>query len=222
MLRFRPMPLFTLVCAVAFAILIALGNWQWRRYEEKLRAAATAPIVAEALVKEPPHGPPLLVFGVIDGRSGWRLFVPTSDAAGAVLFIDAGFAPGVAPPDRATLATPSSIAAGRNVRGAILRPRPPGMFAPQSEPARGIWYAVDLPAMAHAAGYARAAPYVIAAPYVDAEGRARPNPFAQPSDPLPPQRHAGYAVTWWGLAAGLLGVYFAMHRTQGRLSWEPR
>ena len=33
----------------------------------------------------------------------------------------------------------------------------------------------------------------------------------------PPAKHLGYAVTWFGLAAALIGVYLALHIARGRL-----
>ena len=69
------------------------------------------------------------------------------------------------------------------------------------------------------AGLANAETYYVALPYIGATGAAEPNPFAQPggSDVLPPERHLGYALTWWGLAGALVGVYLAFHARQGRL-----
>ena len=32
-----------------------------------------------------------------------------------------------------------------------------------------------------------------------------------------PNNHLSYAITWFGLAAGLIGVYFAYHISKGRL-----
>ena len=49
---------------------------------------------------------------------------------------------------------------------------------------------------------------------------ANPYAFAKLLDPLPPQRHFGYALTWWGMAIGLLGVYLALHHSQGRLRFR--
>ena len=46
-----------------------------------------------------------------------------------------------------------------------------------------------------------------------------PYAFAKPIDPLPPERHFGYALTWWGMALGLIGVYVALHRARGRLKF---
>ena len=46
-----------------------------------------------------------------------------------------------------------------------------------------------------------------------------PYAFSQPIDPLPPERHFGYALTWWGMALALIGVYVALHRSHGRLKF---
>ena len=32
--------------------------------------------------------------------------------------------------------------------------------------------------------------------------------------------HLGYAITWFALALGLLGVYVLYHLNQGRLEWR--
>ena len=48
------------------------------------------------------------------------------------------------------------------------------------------------------------------------------NPYARLrlDDELPPQRHFGYAITWWGLAIALIGVYLAFHYQKGRLRFR--
>lgn len=221
MLRFRPLPILTVSSIAAFALLLTLGGWQWARFEDKVRARDVAPPTIEAQVDEGPRGPLQLVYAVLDGQAGWRILAPLPDGPDTVLFVDAGFAPGLQPPDRDGLKTPA-IAPNRPLRGVRVTPSPPGPFAAKADPARGVWYAIDLPAMARAAGYANAKPYLLAAPYVGVDGKSRPNPFAHAVDPLPPERHVGYAITWWGLAVGLVGVYLLMHVRAGRLVWERR
>jgi len=50
--------------------------------------------------------------------------------------------------------------------------------------------------------------------------RTTTNPYGAPTpvDPLPPERHFGYALTWWGLAAALFVIYWVFHASRGRLS----
>ena len=90
-------------------------------------------------------------------------------------------------------------------------------------PMRRLWFAVDLQAMARNAGLDNVAEYYIASTYMGADGRAMANPFALApgADALPPARHLGYAITWYGLGIVLLIIYFAYHVSVGRLSFAP-
>ena len=80
-------------------------------------------------------------------------------------------------------------------------------------PQKHIWYARDLAGMAAADGVKLAAPVVI-------EADATPNPGGLPVGGQTvvdfPNNHLQYAITWFGLAAGLIGVYFAYHISRGR------
>jgi surfeit locus 1 family protein len=55
------------------------------------------------------------------------------------------------------------------------------------------------------------------------EADATPNPGGWPEGGKTvvdfPNNHLQYAITWFGLAAGLIGVYFAYHVSKGRLSF---
>ena len=64
--------------------------------------------------------------------------------------------------------------------------------------------------------------YYLAIPYVGANGSLTDNPYAKPNagDPLPPERHLGYALTWWGLALALVVIYVIYHIRAGRLSFS--
>jgi surfeit locus 1 family protein len=85
-----------------------------------------------------------------------------------------------------------------------------------------LWFAVDLAAMGRNAGLEDVADYYVAAAYVGADGRAVANPFALApgADALPPARHLGYSLTWYGLALVLLVIYFAYHVSVGRLALQ--
>ena len=77
--------------------------------------------------------------------------------------------------------------------------------------------------MGRNAGLENVADYYVANAYVGADGRATPNPFALApgADALPPERHMGYAITWYGLALVLIVIYFAYHGSVGRLVLKP-
>lgn len=225
MISFRPLPLMTLFSIAALALLIALGRWQWERYEEKL-AAAEEPVAEITIANYQPIPDGIqFVHGVRpDTREqGWRVFAPVQDGD-TVVFIDADFIPGVEAPGADEVRFPASLRLGAPVSGASIRPQPPAALTLAPRPLQRLWFAIDLPAMGRNAGLQNVADYYIAGAYVGADGRATPNPFALApgAEPLPPARHLGYSITWYGLALVLLVVYFAYHINVGRLSLRPQ
>lgn len=210
-MTFRPLPILSLFSVAAFALLILLGVWQWARFEGKRAAAAAEPPGVTIMVTRAYPERTHYVFGAWEGRGGWRAFVPVETAEG-VVFVDAGFAPGVAPP-----AVPPRTPAPGPLTGVRAQPSPPGPFANPPDLARRAWYHPDLAAMGRAAGFDAVGPWHLALPYEDRTGAPAPNPFLPGADPLPPERHFGYALTWWGLAAALLVMYVLFHVRVGRL-----
>ena len=97
-------------------------------------------------------------------------------------------------------------------------PQAQGWFVPDDEPARNQWFTRDAGKMAAVLGLQRVAPFI-----VDAD--ATPNPGGLPLGGKTivafPNNHLQYAATWFALALGLLGVFFAWSRQQaksGRIS----
>jgi surfeit locus 1 family protein len=224
MIRFRPLPLMTILSVVSLAILLMLGRWQWERYEEKT-AAAEEP-VAETTIEnyQPIPSAIQFMYGVRpDTREqGWRVFAPVA-FGDTTVFVDADFIPEVAPPDPSEVRFPASLRFGAPITGPSITPEPPARFTRAPDPLRRLWFAVDLDAMGRNGGLENVADSYIAASYVGADGRATRNPFALApgADVLPPARHLGYALTWYGLAIVLLVIYFAYHGSVGRLSLRP-
>ena len=207
MIRFRPLPLMTLFAVIAFGFLLLLGRWQMQRYEEK-RAAAAEPVAEMTVANyEPLPDGIVLVHGVAAGEDGWRVFAPVRNGDQTV-FVDSDFIASTEAPDWHEVRISSALRFGAPVRGASVRPGAPSPFAPAPNALERLWYDVDLAAMGRAAGLENVADYYLAAAYVGADGRAAANPFALPPgvDPLPPERHLGYALTWWGLAFALVCI----------------
>ncbi len=223
MIRFRPLLVMTLFSVVALAVLLALGRWQWERYDEKT-AAAEEP-VAELTIEgyQPIPEGIQFVHGVrTDTREqGWRVFAPVA-FGDTTVFIDAGFIPEVAPPDPSEVRFPAALRSGAPITGASIRPEPPAPLTLAPRPLQRLWFAIDLGAMGRNAGVENVADYYIAAAYVGEDGRATPNPFALApgADVLPPARHLGYALTWYGLAIVLVVIYFAYHASVGRFGFR--
>lgn len=224
MIRFRPLPLMTLFAVLALVLLIMAGRWQWQRYEQKL-AAAEEP-VAEMTIEsyQPVPDGIQFVYGVRpDTREqGWRVFAPVQ-YGDTTVFVDTDFIPGVEGPDAAEVRFPAALRFGAPITGASIRPEGSGPFVLPARPLQRLWFAIDLAAMGRNAGLENVADFYIAGTYVGADGRATSNPFALApgADALPPARHMGYALTWYGLALVLVAIYFAYHISNGRLSFKP-
>ncbi|MEZ5995076.1 MAG: SURF1 family cytochrome oxidase biogenesis protein [Hyphomonadaceae bacterium] len=224
MIRFKPLPLMSLLSVIALAVLILLGRWQWERYEQKL-AAADEPVAEMTIAAYQSIGSGIqFVHGVRPDthEQGWRVFAPVQ-FGDTVVFVDSDFVPEIQPPDPAEVRVPASLRFGAPINGAAMRPEPPAPLTLAPRPLQRLWFAIDLPAMGRNAGLGDVADYYVAAAYVGEDGRAVANPFALApgAEPLPPARHLGYALTWYGLAAVLLVIYFAYHISVGRLTLAP-
>lgn len=223
MIRFKPLILMSVLSIIAFGVLISFGRWQWEKYEEKTAAAAEP--VAEMTIAsyQPVEGGIQFVYGVrTDTREqGWRVFTPVQEGD-TIVFVDGEFIPGRDSPNPAEVRVPAAMRFGAPISGASIRPEELGPFTAPPRPLERRWYAVDLAAMGRNAGLENVADYYIAATYVGADGRAASNPFALAAgaDAMPPARHMGYALTWYGLAIVLLVIYFAYHISVGRLAFQ--
>jgi len=219
MLRFRPLPMLTLMAIAALVVLIMFGRWQWDKYVAESHAAVEPPLEVTLSDYQPMPAGVQLVYGPLESAPGWRVLIPVA-SGGRVTFVDAGYEQGVDAPDWRTVRIPGSLAHGVAITGVSVRPGVSGAFTPAADPERRIWYALDLAGMAAAAGLqgeVETASFV-ALPYIGADGRPIPNPFVLGRmDNTPPAQHLGYALTWWGLAIVLIGIYFAYHVSAGRL-----
>jgi surfeit locus 1 family protein len=100
------------------------------------------------------------------------------------------------------------------VTGVLRVPDSPSIFTPKADPAGRLWFNRDIPAMASTLGASRPAPVMLMA-----ETASNPEFSALSPAPIPAaisNRHLEYALTWFGLAAALLGVYGALLRKHFR------
>jgi surfeit locus 1 family protein len=234
-LRFRPLPGFTILAALMFALLLALGFWQLHRLQWKLALIAemaqnmhTAPLsmgqvekigVAAAQYHRVTLRGHYLNYREVyifatDPKGGpiYHVWTPLLLEGGGIMMIDRGVVP---PALRDPHTRPSGQLEGERLVAGVLRiPDGPGLFTPAPQLAQHVWYAKDLP------GVARAEHLILLAPVI-IEADAAPNPGGWPRGGQTvvalPNDHLQYAITWFLLAGCLVVVYLVYHRARGRL-----
>ena len=218
---------FLVFSVAGFALLVWLGAWQVQRlhWKEDLIARMSDRMASEPLsVSEVEarqakgenveflratatgrlvHDRELFVFTTLEGEMGWKVVTPLETDDGHAVLVDRGFIPyDLKDPARRAESRPVGQV---SVTGAV-RPRPSvrAPFAPDNDVDANVWHWWALPAMAEAAGLERASPFIL-------QAEPRPGDAAWPRASVPdpaslPNRHLGYAVTWFGLAAMLVVV----------------
>ncbi|WP_371348981.1 SURF1 family protein [Ancylobacter sp. IITR112] len=224
-----------LAALVAFAVLVGLGLWQLQRlaWKETLIAQVEARIHQDPVPLPPEadwgqidfakdeyrrvtvqgrfrHDLEVQVYALVDqepdgsGGPGYWVVTPLGLADGAYVLVNRGFVP-------LTRKAPATRAEGQvdglvTVTGLLRLPEEAALFTPANDAARDAWYVRDPDAIASAKGLVRVAPFLI-----DADATA--NPGGLPRGGLTrivfPNRHLEYALTWFGLAASLAGVFAA-------------
>lgn len=220
---------------LAFAVLVGLGLWQLQRlaWKETLIAQVEARI-HEAPAPLPPEADwgkidfatdeyrrvtaqgrflndlEVQVYALVDqapdgsGGPGYWVVTPLRLADGAIVLVNRGFVPLArkAPATRAE----GQVEGPVTVTGLLRLPEEAGPFTPANDAGKDSWYVRDPEAIASAKGLVRVAPFLI-----DADATA--NPGGLPRGGLTrivfPNRHLEYALTWFGLAASLAGVFVA-------------
>ena len=232
-MTFRPYPGVTIATIVMTAFLIWLGVWQLQRLNWKENLIATvsghmkaAPVSLDealAMSADAVQYRKVALTGHFDNAH--EAYVFTTGAGGEAVYHV--LTPFITNDDRTLMVDRGEIPESKlnphsrppvegetHVVGVWRVPDAPGMFTPAPVPQKHIWYARDLAGIAAANGVKLAAPVVI-------EADNTPNPGGSPMGNQTvvdfPNNHLEYALTWFGLAAGLIGVYFAYHISRGRL-----
>jgi len=235
---FRPLPLMTLATLVALAILISLGNWQMDRlgWKEALIARVDARVelapvpLEQALVRATPeeivyvpvtvtgtfdHAREIHLFGQnLDGHVGYFIFTPLIRETLPTVLVNRGFVPQAQknPATRVEGQVEGQVTVTGLARASTTRTR----FQPHNSPATNEWYSRDLDAMATHLGEARLVPVYVEAGPAPESGLGRLPQRGQTRITFR-NSHLGYALTWYGLAVTLLGVYIAVHISAGRI-----
>jgi surfeit locus 1 family protein len=237
-MTFRPYPGFTIFAALMIAFLCGLGVWQVQRLHWKLdliariQAGLSAPprplgtvwtpsdLAAMDYKKVTVHGRFLNtqeVYFFATGSGGvpdYHVLTPFVTATGTLL-VDRGEVP-------AERLSPATRTAGQPqgevaVTGVLRKPDAPNLFTPQPDKLRRVTYTRHPATVAATFALPPLLPMFL-------EADATPNPGGWPKGGQTvidlPNNHLSYAVTWFGLAAGLFGVWLAYHISKGRLAWK--
>ena len=142
----------------------------------------------------------------------YHVLTPFKLDDGRVLLVDRGIVP-------ERLRDPHSRPAGelkgkQRIIGIWRVPDAPGLFTPPPNIARRIWYARDVQGIAKTEHIPLAAPVIV-------EADATPNPGGWPKGGQTAftfrNDHLQYAITWFALAAVVLGGWIAYHVSLGRI-----
>jgi surfeit locus 1 family protein len=214
-------------------VLIGLGTWQVERkaWKEALIAALTERLGAppQALPAQATwqnldpaideyrrvkftaqfdHAAEALVYGAasafrpdVSGPGYW-VFTPARLTDGSLIMVNRGFVP----EDRKD---PKSRAAGQvtgpvEIVGALRWPDARHWFTPNDDAAHNLWFNRDPAAIAAAKRLGAVAPF-----FVEMEAPVPPGGLPSPGKIVVnlPNNHLQYAITWYGLAAALVGVF---------------
>ena len=223
------------LCALAvFGVLVSLGVWQLQRLSWKEALIARM----ETRIHEPAVGLPpestwgqlqaddydyrhVTVSGVFEHQNEMQLFFGSGHVPGQLIqpgyliltplrlndgtriIINRGFVPQAL---RAPATRPATLVGGpQTITGLMRPPEPRNAFTPVDDPASRLWYTRDPVAMAASLKLERTAPFTIDA---DA-GEPQVLPAGGATVFSVPNNHLSYALTWFGLAATLAGVFIA-------------
>jgi surfeit locus 1 family protein len=226
---------------VAFAFLVSLGVWQLERLAWKEALIAT---IAARTTAPPVPLPPesewaslaptdyayrhVRLEGTFEHDKEAKVFRPLADprgrysglgdliltplrlSSGAVVIVNRGFVPEnrIDPASRAE----GQIQGPVTVTGLMREPESRNPFTPADDIAHRLWFTRDPASIATAFGLDRVAPFTI-----DQDASPIPGGLPQGGETVLslPNSHLSYALTWFGLALALLGVY-------GVFAWRVR
>jgi surfeit locus 1 family protein len=222
-----------LFALVAIAVFIGLGTWQIQRKAwkealiERLEQRLSAPPIdlpprerwakldpandefrrvkfsavfvqgAEALVYTSGSALRSDVLG-----SGYWVFAAARLAGGGLVVVNRGFVPEGRQdaPTREARVSPSPA----ELLGVMRWPESRTVFSPNHDPGRNLWFVRDPAAIAAAKGWGDVAPF-----YVELESPQPPSGLPRPGPLKPNLRndHLQYAITWYGLALVVAGMF---------------
>jgi len=132
---------------------------------------------------------------------GYWVFSPARLAGGSIILVNRGFVPADHKDPATHEGTPRGII---DVVGVMRWPEVRGSFTPADDPKNNVWFLRDSNSIATFKKWATAAPF-----YIDQEEPAPTGGWPKPGklEAHLTDNHLQYAITWFGLALSLGGVY---------------
>lgn len=233
--------IFSICTLISLVILVSLGTWQLQRLQwkegliaeiaqkqsapaismmkalELFEAGKPVDLTKVTLTGQYEHGRELHMYSLREGRQGWRIITPMVMADNRMVLIDRGFVPEElkSPENRSTGLPTGDVTVTGNVR---RHDEEKGAFTPDNEPDANKWFWYDRTNMMARAGDKMnlpSVPFFVQLSEADHQGEW---PQAVPVSVRLSNSHFGYAMTWFALAAALLGVYgfYIFGRRKGR------
>jgi surfeit locus 1 family protein len=233
MMRFRPQLVPTLIFIPMLLLILVLGIWQLQRLEWK--TARITEIQAE-LSEEPKafdasmaNLAPYQFRHVLlkghflhekelrraaryhKGSLGYEILTPLVLETGETLLINRGWVPQSF--EDPSTRTETFVQGEQEIRAVLHTPSKKGLFTPENNAERNLWFWFDMPAMQQATGLALL-PLVADAIAPQVKGQL---PIPATGKIELRNDHLMYAITWFLMALGLVVVYLLYHRKEGRL-----
>ena len=231
--HFRPGWPLTIVVVASLASLVTLGTWQVQRLQWKLDlierveaglAAEPVPLPATGAAMRALDHRPVTVTGLLrhdrafakgsqqkGGVPGTRYVVPLERDGAVPVLVDLGWVP---EPFDTLLGAERSVLQEPLVATLYLdHPPDKPPFVPANEPEARRWFWYDTRALRDWTGLHDLAPATLVR---RPRGSERSPPVADPPAMTLSNDHLGYALTWYGLAVGLLVIYLLMGRARAR------
>ena len=240
---FRPHYASVCLLAIGLTFFISLGNWQLGRarvkdalYASFVQSNNTSGVsLAAALAKWPeqsyvrteirgnfiPGKTVLLDSQTAKGRIGVQVFQAFQSDDGMAVLVALGFIP--IPPDRSSFPSPNTPSGQQSLKGLLAAPPASGIKLAEigAAPRTASWLVTRIEAQTLSAYFGVLLPKPVL--LLDAstlpegtEGATdvlklprvwRPNTF-------PPERHRGYAATWFGFALTSVIIFLILHRNR--------
>lgn len=226
--EFKPKLWPTLISLLIFVCLILLGNWQVERLDWKLSLIEKLEMRAKGAPVELPQTPinnddneylRIAVKGSFNndlevtmysvgpnGEPGYDLYTPLMTNGGRSVIVNRGWVPEQIKDQE--LRSQSLTSGEVEIKALLRKPTTKLWYGPENDPDHNMWFYRDIKAMSQFMKLDDAFPMFLYAEKINSDNRY---PVAGRTEFNIVNNHLDYALTWFGLAIVLVGIYFIAH-----------